>query len=140
MAPRPNDHDAFMELAGLYVLGAVSPSDRTAFEAHMATCAACAGEVRSFEQVPAALAQSALSIEPPAGVREWLMASIQPPASAGRSSKPTVRRENLLLLGAAASVALAIGLGSYAVRLRDRVADLDARLAQEILRSAASER
>ena len=41
MAMSPTEHDAVREQAGLYVLDALSDSDREAFEAHLATCSDC---------------------------------------------------------------------------------------------------
>ena len=41
MAMSSAEHDELREQAELYVLGALSPADRAAFEAHMASCADC---------------------------------------------------------------------------------------------------
>ena len=39
-----------------YVLGALSPDEHAAFEAHLATCAECTARVREIDTVPALLA------------------------------------------------------------------------------------
>ncbi len=140
MSAQRDDHEALIELAGLYVLGALSAADRADFEVHLATCATCAAEVRSFEQIPPALAQLAPPAQPPADARQWILKAIQTAPPETRVWTPSVGRENFLFLATAASLALAIGLGAYAVRLRDRVSDLDLRLAQETLRAETSDR
>ena len=43
--------DRFTHDAAPYVLGALSPEDRHAFEAHLAGCEACTAEVRRQAQV-----------------------------------------------------------------------------------------
>lgn len=42
--PAPSRHERQFD-AGVYVLGALSPSERYAFERHLATCAQCRDDV-----------------------------------------------------------------------------------------------
>lgn len=49
--------DDFTYDAGPYVLGALSPDERRAFEAHLAGCAACEAEVRGFAGLPGLLSR-----------------------------------------------------------------------------------
>jgi anti-sigma-K factor RskA len=139
----PSDHEAWAELAGPYVLGTLSPAERTGFEAHLARCRACADEVRSLNELMGALAYSAGETEPPPEVRTRILAAIRddrttlgarPPVAAGRD-----RRANFSWLATAASLAAAVALGAYALQLRGRVSDLEARLTQAIERAALSE-
>jgi anti-sigma-K factor RskA len=60
--------DPFEMYDGAYVLGALSDDDRRAYEAHLATCDACAASVRELQDLPQALAAvspSVLDDEPP---------------------------------------------------------------------------
>ena len=47
--------DRFTHDAGPYVLGALPPEDRRAFEEHLATCGHCRAEVREFAGLPGLL-------------------------------------------------------------------------------------
>ena len=49
--------DRFTYDAGPYVLGALPPEDRRAFEEHLATCALCQAEVREFAGLPGLLSR-----------------------------------------------------------------------------------
>ncbi|MGP4020682.1 zf-HC2 domain-containing protein [Saccharopolyspora sp. 5N708] len=49
--------DPFTDFDAAYVLGALSPEDRSAFEAHMSTCDSCADSVRLLAGLPGLLAQ-----------------------------------------------------------------------------------
>jgi anti-sigma-K factor RskA len=66
-------HDELRELSGGYALGVLDEPERTAFEAHLATCAACAAEVRELTDVAIALALDAPQIDPPAALRDRVM-------------------------------------------------------------------
>ena len=44
-------------LASAYVLGALDPAERQAFEAHVAGCATCRDEVHSLQRVADALSR-----------------------------------------------------------------------------------
>ncbi|MEV5542896.1 zf-HC2 domain-containing protein [Saccharopolyspora shandongensis] len=49
--------DPFETFDAAYILGALSPEDRAAFEAHLATCDSCADSVRLLAGLPGLLAQ-----------------------------------------------------------------------------------
>ena len=174
-------HDQLDEQAGLYVLGALTPTDRAAFEAHLATCADCTAEVRSLSSVAGALAHAVPQSEPSPALRARVLASVgaatapevrltasarataslaeaetrrrKPDATTGRVPvrlKPdattvpdtTIVRAHTFVpwLAAAASLALAVGLGVYAAQLRTRVGDLEVRLREATLRADAGDR
>ena len=122
-------HDQLGDQTVPYVLGALPPAERHAFEAHLAGCALCAAEVRSLTPVAAALAYLAPPAEPGAPVRAGLLTAL-----AKRSPSPVG------WLAAAASVALAVALGGYAAQLRGRVTGLESRLRGATVRADASER
>ncbi|MBL1068203.1 zf-HC2 domain-containing protein [Streptomyces sp. 7-21] len=65
-APQGPSHDPFRTYDAAYVLGALSPRDRAAYEAHLAGCADCARAVRELAGLPGLLALSRDPF-PPAG-------------------------------------------------------------------------
>src|SRR4051812_32881876 len=121
-------HDQLGDRAAAYALGALEPAERQAFEAHLAECAICAAQVRSFAPVQGWLAHAAPPAEPAADVRRRLVHAI---ASQSRWSGSWV--------ALAASVLLAIALGGYAAQLRGRVIGLESQLREATRRAEASE-
>ncbi len=63
-------HDEFATWDGAYVLGALSPVDRRAYEAHLATCRSCTASVNELAGLPGLLArvpdEQALALVPAA--------------------------------------------------------------------------
>ncbi|WP_426520953.1 anti-sigma factor family protein [Diaminobutyricibacter sp. McL0618] len=61
-------HDDFATWDGAYVLGALSPADRRAYESHLASCDACTASVNELAGLPGLLArvpdEQALSLVP----------------------------------------------------------------------------
>jgi anti-sigma-K factor RskA len=111
----PEPHEQFAELTGLYVLGALTGAERQAFEAHAAGCAECAAEIQALNSVSSALGGLAPPADPSPAVRARLMASLS------GEPRQTLRRARAPIaawLVAAASLALAVALGGYAVELR----------------------
>jgi anti-sigma-K factor RskA len=123
------DHDRLGELAGPYALGALGEDDRRAFEAHLATCAECRREVRDGALVAEGLGRAVDPREPPAGLRERVIAAAVAPAK--REPQLEDSRTSWLLL--AASLA-AVAFGLYAWTLQTRLQTTDA-----ALRSAQAE-
>ncbi len=124
-------HEEFAELTGLYVLGALTEAERQAFEAHASSCVTCTAEIRALTPVPAALAHLVTAETPSPDVRRRVMASLrggrgerealEREASAERMihDRPAARRSTIVAwLAAAASIAVAVGLGGYALQLR----------------------
>jgi len=136
-------HDEQRELAALYALGALTPAERRAFEAHLAGCAECTAEVKSLSAVTSALAQAVPQQDPPASLRARILGQVggadprAQPAPAGRRPLATAY---LPWLATAAMVVLAIGLGVYAATLRSRVETLEFRLRAAMQQADASER
>lgn len=106
------DHQ-WTELAAPYALGALDAEERARFEAHLATCAECRGEVHSYREVGALLAESAPAATPPAALRERVLKEARRVRPIG-----TRRAARAPWLAAAACLVLALGIG-YAY-LRDR--------------------
>jgi anti-sigma factor ChrR (cupin superfamily) len=73
-SPRPEEHE---EWSALYALGALTPAEAVLFEDHIrAGCKTCTARLPDFEAVATDLA-TAVSIEPPAGLRSTILARIR---------------------------------------------------------------
>jgi hypothetical protein len=108
--------DPFTYDAGPYVLGALPPEDRRAFEEHLATCGQCRAEVQEFAGLPGLLSRLPAgelpavlqgSPEPPPPVS--VLPALLHEAGVARTS----RRRRTFVVGIAA--ALAVAAGSAAV-------------------------
>ena len=110
MTSTPDEHGKLHEQTGVYLLGALSTSERARFEAHLAVCAECAAEARALGFSLEAIGRSVSPIEPPRALRKRVLRSV----SARRMPAITP------WLAAAAAIALAIGLGIYAGQLRNQ--------------------
>jgi anti-sigma-K factor RskA len=125
-------------LVGAYAMDAVSPSDRAAFERHLAGCEPCRQEVRGLREATAALA-SATAVQPPDGFREAVLRAAaqtrqMPPAVAAPPTRWRARRRQgrglggwrprmgVVLAGAAACVlavvAVVAGISVYGLHSR----------------------
>jgi anti-sigma-K factor RskA len=143
MTAHPPDQDAFRESAALYVLGALPPDERLAFEVHARTCQGCADEVRSLQAVASALLQGVPQIDPPASLRGVVLGNREPRATL--AAVPTARAAgtsgiNPTWLSVAALLLVTLGLGAYAVTLKQRVGDLELHLQDAMARLDRSER
>jgi len=104
----------FAHLDGSYVLGALSPAERRAYEQHLETCDSCARAVQELAGLPGLLARVDPDVltDPPAqeDVPETLL-----PALVGEVRRS--RRRRALAAGslAAAAAAVAVTLGVVAV-------------------------
>lgn len=92
--------------AGVYVLGALSPEDRVAFEKHLAGCEECARSVRELAGLPGLLARVPVEMvdsdEQPLPVPDTLLPSLV------YRARRTQRRRTWAIAGLAAAV-VAIG-------------------------------
>ena len=123
-------------LAGAYAMDAVPPSERAAFERHLASCEPCRQEVRGLREAAAALA-AATAVQPSAEFGEaTLRAAAQtrqlPPADAappwraprrqGRGLRGWQPRLGVALAGAVACVlavaAIIAGISAYGMHSR----------------------
>ncbi|MTD59250.1 anti-sigma factor family protein [Amycolatopsis pithecellobii] len=100
--------DEFETYDAAYVLGALSPEDRAAFEAHLKQCPECARSVQELAGLPGLLSQVGPEMvetaEPPGGLLPSMLASV----------RKIRRRRTFTTFGvgavAAAAVALAVVL------------------------------
>jgi anti-sigma-K factor RskA len=127
-------------LAAPYVLGALDPAERRAFEVHAAACPACQAEIRGFAPVAEALALAVPQRTPRGELRQRVLATISgAPAGAAAPAEP-VRARAFSWLPLAAAAVLAIGLGAYARTLHDRLSTVETRLRDAEARASAAER
>jgi hypothetical protein len=104
--------DRFTHDAGPYVLGALPPEDRRAFEEHLATCGHCRSEVQEFAGLPGLLSRLPAgelpavlqgSPEPPPPV------SVLPALLSEAGVERRSRRRRTAIVGIAAALAVAAG-------------------------------
>ena len=135
-------HEQFDDLVSAYALGALDAAEKQAFEAHLATCAACQAELQQMQRVVAGIGlATAEPIEPPASLKARVLANAtaQGPGRVGAGSavpdtgpkttapvslhhRPRPTAWNALAL--AASLAIAAAAGIYAWSLRTQVQSL----------------
>lgn len=146
-------HDELRELSGGYALGILDEPERRAFEDHVATCAACAEEVRELTAVATALALDLPQLEPPAALRQRVLNAATAPARTasietrlratrhGAAGSPDAlpRRQTVLAVLSAAAAIVALALGVYAVSLQRRIASLEQQLRVASDRAAQSQ-
>jgi hypothetical protein len=94
--------DQFTFDAAPYVLGALSPEDRQAFEAHLAECPSCESQVREFAGLPGLLSRL-----PADEVATALAGAPEPPAALLPGLQFAVRRERRARRWRGAAVGLA---------------------------------
>ena len=102
--------------AGAYVLGALSPAERSAYERHIATCATCRNEVAELAGLPGLLgrldADTAASIGQPEGTPEKLLDTVLASARTERFRLRRRRvRERAFVMLVAAGLAVVVGAG-----------------------------
>lgn len=137
-----HEHEHYRELAALFALDALSPEDQAACAGHLAACAECAADVRAFRGVAGALAHVPAQTPPPPALRARVLASVvRAPGTTPALAKtaPTPRHAGAAWLAAAASIALALLTIGYAAQLRGRLALVEDRLREALLRAESSE-
>jgi anti-sigma-K factor RskA len=147
-------HHEYADQAAAYALGALTPAERADFEAHLANCALCAAEVRSFAPVVGDLGITNPAAVPSPAVRDRLLRAIRtgsraaaplavaPAASSQRTERAgtSSAMSRVAPYALAASMVLAVALGGYAAQLRGRITTLEARLRDTVLRAETNER
>ncbi|MCU1675654.1 MAG: putative transrane anti-sigma factor [Frankiales bacterium] len=68
------DHDLWEALAVGHAMRALEPADDAQFRAHLATCDRCAVVLAESEELVSALAMAAEPVEPPAALRDRILA------------------------------------------------------------------
>ncbi|HKY22953.1 MAG TPA: anti-sigma factor [Vicinamibacterales bacterium] len=132
-------HSDLKDDASAYALDSLDAGDRASFEAHLAECDECAGEVRSLRRVAVAVARSVPQPLPPPELRRRVLQSLTGgPATHTKSSAVENRWRTWLPL--AATLIVAVGAGVHAARLQIRVDDLEVRLQQALVQASAADR
>lgn len=122
-------------LTGAYAVDALDDLERARFEQHLATCADCDAEVRSFTETAARLGGAEVMTAPPQ-LRDAVLAQIRTtrqlspgplptsagpqtagPATGGPSGRPA-SPSRWLTVAAASAVVAAAGLGGFAVTVQ----------------------
>jgi|SRR5262245_6290455 len=136
------NHEELREQASAYVLDALDRDERLLFEAHLAGCAECQAEVRSFRPVADALARIVDTREPSAELRARVIGgATRQDAARSAVSAPRSRAGVVVpwLLATAAVIGLA-ALTPYTVQLRNRTRQLAAVVRDLTDRLATSDR
>lgn len=106
-------HDEFAEWDAAYVLGALSTTDRAAYEQHLADCAECAEAVRGLAVIPGLLGRVPPE-DVPTDVAEPLPVDLLArtrSAAVDEVSRSRRRRWRMVSVGAVAASAVLIGGG-----------------------------
>ena len=127
-----NSHDELTALAAGYVLEALDPEDRGAFEEHLATCGDCAQQVAEMRTIVHLLPFAVEERSPSPELKERILATFRAEAVATHRArdekKPFFSRLQLLLtprLGVALTIVLlaftVAGLAVWNTRLQNNV-------------------
>ena len=122
-------HDAPLELAAAYALGALSPDEAQRFEAFLATSAEAQREVAEYREVAALLALGGEEAAPGEALRERVLARIGEGKTQALPPAGPARGRGVPWLALAASLLLAVGLGAGLVSARGRLAAIETELA-----------
>ena len=126
---RSVDDNALHELTAGYALDALDPAEDAVYEGHLAHCEQCQAELAGLSAAAGALAYGAGPVEPPAALRERILAA----ARAERSNVVPIHKASgfrdrntaFRVLAVAASVA-AIGLGVWNIVLHQQLNESEA--------------
>ena len=111
----PTAHERYRDDLAAYALGALEEREAAELERHLADCEACRLQLRWLEPAVDLLPRSTEQLEPPAGLRERLMATVRAeargPGSAGVvAAAPRRRREWVTLIRRPATAVAAVAL------------------------------
>jgi anti-sigma-K factor RskA len=111
------DRDEPDALAGEYVLGTLSPDERRAAEARLASDAAFRAAVAAWRDRLQPLADAAPPVEPPAGTYDRILQRLEVPAALYGADNVVALRRSLRRwrIGAVAAAALAAGFAGLVV-------------------------
>lgn len=130
--------EEFEELSGAYVLGAITPEEHRAAQAHVATCAKCSSLLQGLSAAASILPLTAPQVAPSPALKERVMEAIR------RESQPIPLRPHMrqitrrraawpTRLVAVAALVLALltaGMTAWNIALQHQVATLQAGSAQ----------
>ena len=90
-----------LELSGSFVLGALEPAEADAVRAHLAACPEAHAEMAELGGVVPALFETVETVEPPAGLRERILAAAAAEQAAGAVGRAPATQESRTALPAA---------------------------------------
>jgi anti-sigma-K factor RskA len=126
-------HEELRDLIPAYALDALEPEAARAVEAHLPGCGECRDELSSFQAVAAELATGVTPVEPPAALRERVLAVAQP-------RRLAVVPSGLWRAGLAVAAALVLILGGITLVQFQRIRTMAAHMGALSARLAAQER
>jgi anti-sigma-K factor RskA len=111
------------ELTAGYALDALDADERSAYEAHLATCASCQQELELFWRTTEALAVAASGPEPSPALRERILADVraEPPSSVIPLESQRRRLVPVLAATAAVAAVVALAIGLWAADLSSQL-------------------
>jgi anti-sigma factor RsiW len=112
-------HDTTMSL-GVYLLGALEPSEQAEVEAHLAICETCRAELAELAALPSMLEQISIDdiVPEPLAPSDDLFERVAAQARAEGTDDLTARRRRyhrLTAVAAAGAIVAGAGLGSWAI-------------------------
>ena len=121
--------EEFEELSGAYVLDAITPEERRAAQAHLATCVKCSHLVQELRAAASVLPLTAPQVTPSPALKERVMEAIRresrPILLRPRASQPNRRRTGwvtrLLAVAALLLVLLTGGMAVWNISLQHQV-------------------
>lgn len=133
------NHDQLRDLTEAYVLDALPRDQRDAYDAHLVTCGGCSRDVRELMRVTQALGEIVDQREPPARLRERVLASVGRAAAPAPVAVDVRPGRSLPAWMAAAAAVIALATGLYAASLRSNMARLGSELERALSRVASAE-
>lgn len=126
-----NDDQHDLDLAAPYVLDAMTPEEREAYELHLAGCATCRQEVASLRSVANVLPLAVEPVEPAPGLRDRVVAAARAEPARALLPFPAATRDRFRpwLAALAVAAAVLIALGIWNLQLRQTVDNQNSTLA-----------
>lgn len=126
--------EEFEELSGALALDAVTPAERQAAEAHLATCARCKHLFKELRAVVTLLPLSVPQVSPSPALKERILAAIQQENSRIRGQSPRLQRrqrwiQRVLLVAAVFMLCLLSGITAWNISLNHQVTALQQQVA-----------
>ena len=134
--------DEFEEISGAYALDAVTPAERQAAEAHLATCVKCTTLLQELNGVVSLFPLSVPQISPSPALQERILAAVRQegqgdaaershpiiPLRTGQRVRPSRWNPRVLVAAAVLMFSLLGGLAAWNVSLHAQVATLQQQL------------
>lgn len=151
MSMNPTPHGEFEDALGAYAIGALDADEKRVFEAHLVTCVSCQTELLVMRRVVAGIGLATEPVAPPESLKAFAIAhaTSQPqrglpgaaasiPAKPMTSEAPGPRRSwSASPVALAASLALAVASGIFAMSMRGQVTTLREMAAQASAQAAS---